>query len=107
MSDRRLLFLVVAAAGLLAAGHPAIPADANPTDTPALRLEPRAHPLTSFEFTGRIKITNKDVSFHAPDDYQESFSFWTQKMKNYGSIHSQRNGKYVVLCRALFRFSQL
>lgn len=96
MSDRRLLFLVVAAAGLLFAGHPAIPADANPADTPALRFEPRAHPLTSFEFTGRIKITNKNVSFEAPADYQESFSFWTKKMKG---VVKEEKVEYITVTR--------
>jgi hypothetical protein len=96
VSDRRLLFLVVAVAGLLFADHPAIPADTNPTDTPIVRLEPRAHPLTSFEFTGRIKISNKDVSFEAPSDYQESFSYWTKKMKG---VVKEEKVEYITVTR--------
>jgi hypothetical protein len=96
VSDRRLLFLVVAVAGLLAAGHPAIPAEANPTDAPDLRFEPQAPTLTSFELKGRIKITNRDVSFEVPADYQESFSFWTQRMKG---IVKEEKVEYITVTR--------
>jgi len=49
-------------------------------DAPALRFEPKVPPLSAYEFTGRIRIHNKNVSFEAPADYRESFSFWAEKM---------------------------
>ena len=72
---RTLLLPGLAVAGLLAAGPPGLPAGASD-----LRLAPQAPPRSSFEFSGRIKINNRDVSFEVPPDYQESFSFWTKKM---------------------------
>lgn len=58
----------------------AAPQEAAP-GAPALRLEPRVPPLSSYEFTGRIGIHNKNVSFEAPADYRESFSFWADRMQ--------------------------
>lgn len=72
---RTILLPGLAVAGLLAAGPPGLPAGASD-----LRLAPQAPPRSSFEFSGRIKINNRDVSFEVPPDYQESFSFWTGKM---------------------------
>jgi hypothetical protein len=96
VSERTLLFLVLAVVGLLTAIQPATPVTAESVDTPALRFEPQAPELTSFELTGRIKITNRDVSFVVPPDYQESFSFWTEKMKG---VIKEEKVEYITVTR--------
>lgn len=83
--------ICVALAGLLVAARPAMAADAI-----ALRLEPRVPPTSSYEFSGRIKINTKDVSFEAPPDYMESFSYWTEKMKG---IVKEEKVEYITVTR--------
>jgi hypothetical protein len=45
------------------------------------RIVPKARIQTSYDFTGRLVILNQDVSFEVPPDYQNSFAFWTDRMK--------------------------
>ena len=72
--------LLLAATCLPAASLSATMPEAIAADAPALRFEPKVPPVSAYEFTGRIRIHNKNVSFEAPADYRESFSFWAEKM---------------------------
>ncbi len=54
------------------------------TSPPAFRMVPKARQMSLFEFNGRVEIMNVDVSFGAPPEYHETFSFWTNRMKKVG-----------------------
>ncbi|MGH9798483.1 MAG: hypothetical protein ACRD5D_10055, partial [Candidatus Polarisedimenticolia bacterium] len=45
------------------------------------RLVPKARRMSTYSLRIRFEVATKDVSFTAPPDYQESFAFWTGKMK--------------------------
>jgi hypothetical protein len=77
---RQATALLLAATCLPAASLSVTMLPAGSVEAPDLRLEPKVPPLSAYEFTGRIRIHNKDVSFEAPADYRESFSFWAEKM---------------------------
>lgn len=59
------------AAGGKGAAPPAVP----------VRLVPKPRPMSTYRLRVRFEVGTKDVTFTAPPDYQESFSYWTGKMK--------------------------
>jgi hypothetical protein len=63
------------------AAKPAAPAAKAAADSAPVTLTPRASGQTIYSFEGRIETGVRDVTFEAPQAYQESFSFWTSRMK--------------------------
>jgi hypothetical protein len=57
------------------------PAPQHPIAWP-LKLEPHVWPRSSYSFEGRIETAIGNVSFKAPPEYQQSFDFWTGRMKD-------------------------
>lgn len=47
-----------------------------------LKLEPHAWPRSSYSFEGRIETEIGTATFKAPPEYQQSFDFWTGKMRD-------------------------
>ncbi|HEU4402879.1 MAG TPA: hypothetical protein VFT43_12315, partial [Candidatus Polarisedimenticolia bacterium] len=64
-------------------GGPAVSTLGAPAPVPpsALRFAPRARRLTTYTNVVRLEITTRDVTFEAPPAYQQSFAFWSGRMK--------------------------
>ena len=52
----------------------------SPASAPIL-LNPRGWGRAIYAIDGRVQTSIKDVTFEAPPAYQESFTFWTNRMK--------------------------
>ncbi len=82
-----LAAVVAAAAGAEAPPKkPAAPgpvkAGANVPVAPApLHLRPQARRMSTYTLEGRFEITARDVTFEAPEAYQDGFKFWSERMK--------------------------
>jgi len=88
-----LLILALASVGQAIAGPPAPPAPtaAVPpagTQAPAgsaapmtLRFAPKARRLSTYTADIRLETTTREVTFEAPQAYQQSFAFWSNRMK--------------------------
>ncbi|HEU4400473.1 MAG TPA: hypothetical protein VFT43_00065, partial [Candidatus Polarisedimenticolia bacterium] len=65
------------------ASGPTASAPAAPTPVPpsTLRFAPRARRLSTYTNVVRLEITTRDVTFEAPPAYQQSFAFWSGRMK--------------------------
>jgi hypothetical protein len=46
-----------------------------------VRIVPRVHPESSYTFEGTVETFTKDITFDMPPEYEDSFSFWTTRMK--------------------------
>jgi hypothetical protein len=57
------------------------PAPQHPITWP-IKLEPHVWPRSTYSFEGRIETAIGNVSFKAPPEYQQSFDFWTGRMKD-------------------------
>ncbi len=67
---------------LLASGTLLLAGAAGPATPEPVHFNPGAQKLSIYEQMVRVQVTNKDISFEAPEAYRESFAFWTGRMKN-------------------------
>ena len=84
--------ICLAAAGVLAAAtawgappsaatQPKVPgAPPAPAEAP-LRFAPKARRMSTYTFNGRFEIRNREVTFEAPEAYQDGFNYWAGRMK--------------------------
>ena len=65
--------------------HKAEPAHPKPTAPPApagpVSLTPRTWRYSTYSFEGRVETGVADITVEVPPAYQESFAFWTNRMK--------------------------
>jgi len=75
--------VILMVAGSAAAAETAPRKTAAPAKTagPAVSIVPQARASSNYSNEVRLRIANDDVSYEAPPAYQESFAFWTNRLK--------------------------
>src|SRR6267143_4271487 len=62
-----------------AAGPAPVPPKA--ADATVLHFVPKARANSTYTFSARFDITDRDISFEAPKAYKEGFDFWAGRMR--------------------------